>query len=171
MPQQPKQSPRRERGPAGLASDARLMRVVRSHRVWGAPFQRPQDANAFPKVPRTCFPPAAWPEPFPLPSLSVRQPPQAGQTAACGHKCALGCPTPSATLSPQSELGSSVSAGELLLSRQNPGAGRLPGGRPDVPPQRLPSAHLLPRGHDAAATLTASCSPARPLPPASRCQR
>lgn len=153
MPQQPKQSPRRERGPTGLASDARLMRVVRSHRVWGAPFQRPQDANAFPKVPCTCFPPAAWPEPFPLPSLSVRQPPQAGQTAACGHKCALGCPTPSATLSPQSELGSSVSAGELLLSRQNPGAGRLPGSRPDVPPQPLPSAHLLPRGHDAAATL------------------
>lgn len=48
---------------------------------------------------------------------------------------------------------------------------RLPGGRPDVPPRRLPAAHLLPRVHGAATTPTASSYfPTRPLPPASRYQ-
>lgn len=95
-------------------------------RVRDTPFQWPQEANAFPEAACARFPPAAWPKPFSLSSLSTQQPPQARLAATCGHKSALGCPTPLAMLSPLSELGFPLSAGELLLSRQDPGAGSSP---------------------------------------------
>lgn len=146
----------------------RRMCVVRSHRVWGAPFWRLHEANAFPKVPCTCFPPAAWPEPFPLPSLSVRQPPQAGQTAAC-------VPWAVPRLRPRCPLSLSWAPPCLLANSYSAVRTRARGASPAAVLTSLHSASLPPTSCLVVTMLrpllTASCSPARPLPPASRCRR